>query len=189
MGVIFQGDIWLYQTDLGVKLDFKPGDIILFRSSLLEHFVTDFEGDRSSIVFFYPWEYSKVPKWMKENRGRGMKENRGGRRIKNLLLLDGSYRRSVAYSRVLYIQHISSRYCILGIAYSCRLSGCQSTTTAGFERHGRQYQQHYTIVYYICYATGPFSESSCVRQWGTDFERDQATQNPSWCSSQCNLSY
>lgn len=43
---------YLALPDLGVKLDFKPGDIIFFRSRLLEHFVTDFEGERSSMVFF-----------------------------------------------------------------------------------------------------------------------------------------
>lgn len=38
--------------DLGIKLDFKPGDVIFFRSRLLEHFVGSFEGERSSLVFF-----------------------------------------------------------------------------------------------------------------------------------------
>ena len=42
----------LVLPDLQVKLDFKPGDIIFFRSRLLEHFVTDFQGERSSMVFF-----------------------------------------------------------------------------------------------------------------------------------------
>ena len=37
---------------LNLKLGHKPGDIIFFRSSLLEHFVGDFTGDRSSMVFF-----------------------------------------------------------------------------------------------------------------------------------------
>jgi hypothetical protein len=37
---------------LGLKLAFKPGDIIFFRSRLLEHFVTDFVGKRTSMVFF-----------------------------------------------------------------------------------------------------------------------------------------
>lgn len=40
----------LVLPDLGVKLDFKP---VFFRSGLLEHFVTDFEGERSSMVFFF----------------------------------------------------------------------------------------------------------------------------------------
>ena len=43
---------YLALPDLRVKLDFKPGDIIFFGSRLLEHFVTDFEGKRSSMVFF-----------------------------------------------------------------------------------------------------------------------------------------
>ena len=43
---------YLVLADLGVKLDFKPGDIIFFRSRLLEHFITDFVGERSSLVFF-----------------------------------------------------------------------------------------------------------------------------------------
>ena len=50
---------YLALLDLGVKLDFKPGDIILFRSRLLEHFVTDFEGERSSMVFFTHENVSK----------------------------------------------------------------------------------------------------------------------------------
>ena len=33
------------------KLDFKPKDVILFRSRLLEHFITDFEGERSKVFF------------------------------------------------------------------------------------------------------------------------------------------
>lgn len=37
--------------DLGVKLDFQPRDIVFFRSRLLEHFITDFEGERSSMIF------------------------------------------------------------------------------------------------------------------------------------------
>jgi hypothetical protein len=37
---------------LDLKLGHKPGDIIFLRSSLFEYFVSDFNGNRSSIVFF-----------------------------------------------------------------------------------------------------------------------------------------
>jgi hypothetical protein len=37
---------------LDLKLGHKPGDIIFLLSSLLEHFVSDFTGNRSSMVFF-----------------------------------------------------------------------------------------------------------------------------------------
>ena len=32
--------------------EFQPGDVVIFRSCLLEHYITPFVGDRSSIVFF-----------------------------------------------------------------------------------------------------------------------------------------
>ncbi|KAI9769841.1 MAG: hypothetical protein M1840_003835 [Geoglossum simile] len=38
--------------ELGLKLDFKPGDVIFLRSAVLEHFVAPFDGQRSSIVYF-----------------------------------------------------------------------------------------------------------------------------------------
>jgi len=38
--------------ELGLKLEHKPGDIIFFRSTLLKHFVSDFDGNRTSLVFF-----------------------------------------------------------------------------------------------------------------------------------------
>lgn len=38
--------------DLDVKLRFLPGDIILFRSCILQHFVRATIGERSSLVFF-----------------------------------------------------------------------------------------------------------------------------------------
>jgi len=37
---------------LGLKLEHKPGDVIFFCSTLLEHFVSDFDGNRTSLVFF-----------------------------------------------------------------------------------------------------------------------------------------
>lgn len=37
---------------LGIQLQFKPGDIVFFRSTLLEHYVLPFEGERNSLVFF-----------------------------------------------------------------------------------------------------------------------------------------
>ncbi|RPB06917.1 hypothetical protein P167DRAFT_478219, partial [Morchella conica CCBAS932] len=43
---------YLVLPQLGIKLDFKPGDIIMFKAALLEHFLSDFEGDRTSFVFF-----------------------------------------------------------------------------------------------------------------------------------------
>lgn len=38
--------------DLDVNITFLPGDVIFFRSSLLEHFVRKFVGMRSSLIFF-----------------------------------------------------------------------------------------------------------------------------------------
>ena len=37
---------------LGMKFRFQPGDVIFFRSTLLEHYVLPFIGDRTSLVFF-----------------------------------------------------------------------------------------------------------------------------------------
>jgi hypothetical protein len=38
--------------DLDVKLRFLPGDIIIFRSCILQHFIRTTIGERSSLVFF-----------------------------------------------------------------------------------------------------------------------------------------
>lgn len=38
--------------DLDVNITFLPGDVIFFRSSLLEHFVRKYVGTRSSLIFF-----------------------------------------------------------------------------------------------------------------------------------------
>ena len=37
---------------LGLKLEHKPGDVIFFHSTLLKYFVFDFNGNRTSLVFF-----------------------------------------------------------------------------------------------------------------------------------------
>jgi hypothetical protein len=37
---------------LGLKLQHRPEDVVFLRSSLLEHFVSDFDGSRTSLVFF-----------------------------------------------------------------------------------------------------------------------------------------
>ena len=37
---------------LGLKLEHKPGDVIFFCSTLLEHFISNFDGNRTSLVFF-----------------------------------------------------------------------------------------------------------------------------------------
>ena len=66
---------YLALPDLGVKLDFKPGDIILFRSRLLEHFVTDFEGDRSSIVFVSDFESHEIVKTLCNIHNEGVIHN------------------------------------------------------------------------------------------------------------------
>lgn len=34
------------------RFDFRPGDVVILRSALLEHYVLPFEGERSSIMFF-----------------------------------------------------------------------------------------------------------------------------------------
>ena len=67
---------YLALPDLRVKLDFKPGDIIFFRSRLLEHFITDFEGERSNMVFF---THENVLKY-------GMEAEEGDKR--NIVILD-----------------------------------------------------------------------------------------------------
>lgn len=49
--------------DLRIRLDFKPGDVIMFKAAILEHYLTDFEGDRTSFVFFNHqniWNYTKL---------------------------------------------------------------------------------------------------------------------------------
>lgn len=54
---------YLVLPQLGIKADFKPGDIIMFKAELLEHFLSDFEGYRTSIVFFNHqniWDYTKL---------------------------------------------------------------------------------------------------------------------------------
>ncbi|KAI9882494.1 MAG: vacuolar protein sorting-associated protein 45 [Watsoniomyces obsoletus] len=38
--------------DLRLKFAFQPGDIIFLRSALFFHYLTDFDGERSSLVFF-----------------------------------------------------------------------------------------------------------------------------------------
>ncbi|KAI5842218.1 hypothetical protein DFP73DRAFT_608522 [Morchella snyderi] len=40
-------DGYLVLPSLKIKLDFKPGDVIMFKSALLEHYMTKFEGDRT----------------------------------------------------------------------------------------------------------------------------------------------
>ena len=34
------------------RFEFSPGDVMIFRSCLLEHYVMPFVGERSSIIFF-----------------------------------------------------------------------------------------------------------------------------------------
>ncbi|KAH0613073.1 uncharacterized protein H6S33_009453 [Morchella sextelata] len=49
--------------DLRIRLDFKPVDVIMFKAAILEHYLTDFEGDRTSFVFFNHqniWNYTKL---------------------------------------------------------------------------------------------------------------------------------
>lgn len=43
---------YLCLPDLNIKVPYQPGDVILFRSALLEHYITQFEGTRYSVVFF-----------------------------------------------------------------------------------------------------------------------------------------
>ena len=37
---------------LGIQLQHEPGDVIFFRSAVLEHFVAPFERDRAAVVLF-----------------------------------------------------------------------------------------------------------------------------------------
>ena len=37
---------------LKMMFKFEPGDVIFFRSTLIEHYVLPFTGDRTSLVFF-----------------------------------------------------------------------------------------------------------------------------------------
>lgn len=41
----------LVVPELGVKINFRPGDVIFLRASMLEHYLEDWEGRRSSLVF------------------------------------------------------------------------------------------------------------------------------------------
>ena len=42
----------LVVTELGMRFAFQPGDVVLFRSAVLEHYITEFQGSRTSTVFF-----------------------------------------------------------------------------------------------------------------------------------------
>ena len=35
-----------------MRFQFQPGDVIFFRSTLVEHYVVPFVGNRTSLVFF-----------------------------------------------------------------------------------------------------------------------------------------
>ena len=50
IGQFRQGFLVLPQLNLRVK--FEPGDVIFFRASFLEHFLEEFQGERSALVFF-----------------------------------------------------------------------------------------------------------------------------------------
>jgi len=43
---------FLCLPDLNIKVPFQPGDVVYFRSAVLEHYVTDFVGQRYSCVLF-----------------------------------------------------------------------------------------------------------------------------------------
>lgn len=43
---------YLVLSDLGIKIDFKPVDVIMFGTGPLERFITYSAKDRSSLVFF-----------------------------------------------------------------------------------------------------------------------------------------
>ena len=47
----FEGG-YLCLPDLGVRVPFQPNDVVIFRSALLEHYITAFKGQRYSAVFF-----------------------------------------------------------------------------------------------------------------------------------------
>ena len=47
----FEGG-YLCLPDLNSRIPFQPGDVVIFRSALLEHYVTRFKGQRYSCVFF-----------------------------------------------------------------------------------------------------------------------------------------
>jgi len=38
--------------ELGVRLHLEPGDVVFFRSTVLKHYVEDFDGERAVLVFF-----------------------------------------------------------------------------------------------------------------------------------------
>jgi hypothetical protein len=46
------GQLIVGTEDTAFKLDYKPGDFVLFNSTLLKHAVTPFEGTRAALVFF-----------------------------------------------------------------------------------------------------------------------------------------
>lgn len=47
----FEGGL-LVLPELGIKLNYRPGDVVFMRSSLVEHFISDYCGQRTSMVFF-----------------------------------------------------------------------------------------------------------------------------------------
>lgn len=50
VGAFSGGELCLPQLD--VKLAFQPGDVVFFRSAVLEHFIAPCTLPRSSFVFF-----------------------------------------------------------------------------------------------------------------------------------------
>ncbi|RPB18183.1 hypothetical protein L211DRAFT_877800 [Terfezia boudieri ATCC MYA-4762] len=42
----------LVVPDLKLRFAFKHGDVVVFRSTLLEHYIMPFDGERSSTIFF-----------------------------------------------------------------------------------------------------------------------------------------
>ncbi|KAI9829378.1 MAG: hypothetical protein M1826_005698 [Phylliscum demangeonii] len=47
--------------ELGLRLQFRPGDVIFLRSALFTHYVLPFEGERASMVYFTHENMSRDP--------------------------------------------------------------------------------------------------------------------------------
>lgn len=60
----------LVLPELGIKIPYKPGDVLLIRSALLEHYLTDFDGERTSTIFFLHKDVDHQP--MAEARNKGI---------------------------------------------------------------------------------------------------------------------
>lgn len=60
----------LVLPELNIKLEYLPGDVVFMRSSLVEHYISDYSGHRTSMVFFTK---GTTKEWMDANPERQVK--------------------------------------------------------------------------------------------------------------------